>query len=84
MRDGSLVMPVASRADEAVECSGSMISFARGFDIKVEKGSYTLPYGTERIFNLVPGFQALKIVFLPDASGTIGLVIRRRTKQDPS
>ena len=84
LKDGSLVMPVASRADEAVECSGSMISFARGFDIKVETGSYTLPYGTERIFNLVPGFQALKIVFLPDASGTIGLVIRRRTKQDPS
>ena len=32
----------------------------------VNKGKMELPYGTERIYQLVPGMEALKIAILPE------------------
>ena len=78
MEDGILVLPVVSRQDEEISISGRTASFSRGFDLIAEAGTFKLPHGTRRIFNLVPGLQALRIDIIPDAAGTAMLYIRRR------
>lgn len=63
--EGILVCPVISKSDEAVEYTEN------GKELIIKKkqaavclrasGGMRLPYGKSRIFNLVPGFQALRI-----------------------
>lgn len=63
--EGILICPLISRNDEAVEVQENHKQ------IRIQKGQscvclnaleeVKLPYGTERIFNLVPGFQALRV-----------------------
>ena len=36
-------------------------------------GRMDLPYGTERIFNLIPGFQALKICIIPQRENEVAI-----------
>ena len=78
---GCFIIPVVSRQDEAISISGNIISFGRGFAVAVENGSFGLPYGERRIFNLVPGLQALKLEISPDASGLASVRIIRRNHE---
>ena len=43
-----------------------MSEIFRGAIESVNKGKMELPYGTERIYQLVPGMEALKIAILPE------------------
>ena len=76
---GKLIMPVISRESENVIIQGNRLSFERGFDIIMDKGSFSLPYGLKRIFNLVPGFQALRIDI---ADNALIRIVRRKSEQD--
>ena len=62
---GRLILPLVSRADEPVEVMPGqhrlMICKEHGNVILETAGDLLLPYGTERIFNLTPGFQALLV-----------------------
>ena len=78
---GRFIIPVVSRQDEAISISDNIISFGRGFAVAVENGSFGLPYGERRIFNLVPGLQALKLEISPDASGFASVRIIRRNHE---
>lgn len=81
--DGVLICPVVSGRDEFVDMAGN----GRAVKIKKQDGTVTvesayellLPYGTERIFNLIPGLQALRIQLNPQngmaaLSISIGLI----------
>ena len=67
---GILVFPLISRKDEKIEI-GNSDEKAKGGGLLLHKGKalvrvnsdsgLELPYGTERIFNLVPGMQAIRI-----------------------
>ena len=58
-----------------------MLIILRRFCFVVENGSLGLPYGERRIFNLVPGLQALKLEITPDASGLASVRIIRRNHE---
>lgn len=63
--EGSLICPVISRCDETVEIlDGNREMILRKEQAAVSlrtSGAMRLPYGRERIFNLVPGVQALRV-----------------------
>lgn len=66
--DGRLICPVISRSDEEIRVDGEQgnVEFGDPVRIRTEvRGEMSLPYGKERIFHLVPGFQALRIDVLP-------------------
>lgn len=75
-----IIIPVISNQDECISISENIISFSRGFDVVFLSGTFSLPFGERRIFNLVPGFQALKIEVYPDLSGKTDIEIRRIKK----
>lgn len=67
--EGTLICPVVSSSDESVSVK------ADGGGLYIKKGERSvwvnsdcgiaLPYGTERIFNLIPGLQALRVQTRP-------------------
>lgn len=63
--DGRLVCPVVSRQGENVitEGAGTVLKIKKkGVSVRIEgSGHICLPYGKERIFNLVPGLEALRM-----------------------
>lgn len=77
--EGTLICPVVSGADEsvAVEEYGNVLRIRKKHADVVVESPYKLDliYKTERIFNLVPGLQALKIQLRPH-HGMTGLSIR--------
>lgn len=82
--DGRLVLPIVSASsEEVVARRGEIMITKRGngpreagaMSVIVNVGEYELPYGDERIFNLVPGVQALRIDVLP-VDGLIDILLR--------
>ena len=78
---GKIICPLISRRDEAILVEDRRIKVEKnspfsGFYIEVHSDKeMALPYGTERIFNLVPGFEALRIDILPvDGKALVRLV----------
>ena len=72
---GSLVLPVVSRSCEEVELREGGIVIRRpggaregrgAIVLEVLRGRLLLPYETKRVFNLVPGLQALRVDVAPD------------------
>lgn len=72
---GSFVLPIISRARDRVTVERRAVTIERVDDmgamvgsvvLSVEIGSCALPYGSERIFNLTPGFQALRVDIAPE------------------
>lgn len=76
--EASLIIPFISRAEKFV--SDRLIRFEKNgvvIEASVKNGSvFSYPYGAERIFNLVPGFLALRTEIYPD-NNIIELVIRK-------
>lgn len=76
--EGTLICPVVSGADEPVAVSehGNVLKIQKEHAaVTVESpNGLDLPYGMERIFNLVPGLQALRIQLYPH-HGKTGLSI---------
>lgn len=63
------VLPLISEKDEEIiRDENSVLIRKNGIDVKavVKKGKLDLPYGVERIYNLVPGAEALKVVIGPE------------------
>lgn len=60
---GGFILPVISRSDETVEEAEQLLHISRkgGKVALAFSVPYQLAYGTKRIFNLVPGLQALRI-----------------------
>lgn len=67
--DGTLICPVVSGADETVvvDETGKRITICKknGAVVLQSNRLLSLPHGTERIFNLVPGLQALRVQINP-------------------
>ena len=65
--EGKLICPAVSRSDERVSVGEDGIYIERngkyaGTSIQIQcQGKAALPYKTDRIFHLTPGFQALRI-----------------------
>lgn len=62
-KSGYMVLPIISEIDDNMEVKKDTITITRKGK-KVEIGFSTpfeLPYGTERIFNLIPGLPAVKV-----------------------
>lgn len=72
--DGRLICPLISKGDERVTQKEDrlMIEKEKGSVLVEIEGKAALPYNTERIFNLIPGFQALRLDVSP-AEGRIGM-----------
>lgn len=65
-KEGRLIMPVVVEAeDEIAPLDGKLVIRRRNWVITVSTKQYELPYGLERVFSLVPGFQAVKISCAP-------------------
>lgn len=71
-QEGVMICPLISRQEEKVrEEEGKIIIEKRGRDggksfLQLEaEGIMQLPYGFQRIFNLTPGFQALRLDIFP-------------------
>lgn len=64
-KEGNLICPLISRGDEAVEIQKGRYSVcihkAEAEVVLETSEAFILPYDTERIFNLVPGLQALRV-----------------------
>ena len=69
--DGTLICPLVSGADEAVsvEENGKQVIICKknGQVLMESNREMRLPYNTERIFNLIPGLQALRVQINPQA-----------------
>lgn len=97
--EGTLICPMVSQGDEAVEGATEetvknttevLKKDGNNRNLKVKKEfadvyfqsetAIKLPYGTERIFNPAPGFQALRIDLNAD-NGSTGFSIRVRRRQ---
>ena len=69
---GKLICPVISREDEEVreekeKDALSLVEIKKKVPLSIKLyGAVALPYGKERIFNLIPGFQALRIDVEPE------------------
>lgn len=70
LQQGVMVLPLISRSREPVETEEGKVIITRlgvadtrlgAMTLEILEGSLRLPYGKERIFNLTPGFQALKV-----------------------
>lgn len=63
------ILPMISKkTEEIIKDDSSVLIRKEGIDVKtsVKKGKLHLPYGMERIYNLVPGVEALKIEIEPE------------------
>lgn len=65
--DGALICPLISKAGETVKQleNGLEIEKETGTVLIKTDGRAELPYGTERIFYLIPGFQAVRLDIYP-------------------
>ena len=93
VKRGTLVLPLISRSCERVAVEDKNVAVERldvhgcrigEIVVMVGDGKLSLPYGHERVFNLVPGFQALKIEVVPVAgvvdvtiSGLVGMPLAK-------
>ncbi len=62
-------LPLISEQTEQVTIEENFVKIQKNekiITILVNKGKMELPYGTERIYQLVPGMEALKIAILPE------------------
>ena len=69
---GYMVLPIITEKDDNISVENNTIAITRNGK-KVEIGfsaPFTLPYGRERIFNLIPGFPALKVELAAGSSIT--------------
>jgi len=59
----TLICPIISEVAEQVSTTAHSLTIVKhtAFIQLSVSGNYVLPYGQERIFNLIPGFQALRI-----------------------
>lgn len=68
--EGILICPLISRVGEVICCTEDkrsiQIAKTQGAAVLETPNQISLPYGTERIFNLVPGFQAVRIDLRPE------------------
>lgn len=82
--EGTLVCPIISGSDEDVACidEENMVEIHReNTAVRVETSHLAeLPYGQERIFNLVPGLQALRLDLKP-VDGFAGIVLSVHTQK---
>lgn len=72
-KNARLVLPIISKKGEPVSLESGCLKIRKEqkeICLKTGKGQLLLPYGTERIYSLVPGVEALKTVLLPE-DGTI-------------
>lgn len=83
---GKIICPLISGRGEAILVGDRRIKVEKnspfsGFYIEVQSDKeMALSYGTERIFNLVPGFEALRIDILPvDGKALVRLVYGKGT-----
>ena len=63
------ILPIVSQQAEKVAIEENTVKFLKNgkiITISVERGKLELPYGTERIYQLVPGMEAVKIMILPE------------------
>ncbi len=76
---GTLILPVISGSDEAVAINenGQKIAISKKRSTVIVESNYELrtPYGTERIFNLVPGMQALRLEIAPQNDQAVWIKI---------
>lgn len=76
---GKLICPFISREDEPIlfEQDSQKIYFIKnGHQLSVEfQGNIEFPYGTNRIFNLIPGLQAARIDVIPSQSSNIARIL---------
>lgn len=66
---GQWILPFISEQTEQVTIEENFVKIQKNekiITILVNKGKMELPYGTERIYQLVPGMEALKIAILPE------------------
>lgn len=66
---GQWILPLISEQTEQVTIEENFVKIQKNekiITILVNKGKMELPYGTERIYQLVPGMEALKIAILPE------------------
>ena len=67
---GTFVLPIISKRGEEVKQKGQNLCIEKNkknIQLEVLRGIMELPYGeTERIYNLVPGVEALKITIKPE------------------
>ncbi len=67
-----MVLPLISEASEnATPESAGLVIDKQGHPVHlaVSCGKFTLPYGTERIYNLVPGLEAIRADIISDKDG---------------
>lgn len=85
---GTFVLPLIGRSCEQVEVAADRLSICRldgsGFEagvitLEVLEGGLHLPYGTERVFNLTPGFQAVRVDIVPEG-GRVSFRLSCKTK----
>ena len=63
------LLPLISEQTEQVTIEENFVKIQKNekiITILVKKGKMKLPYGIERIYQLVPGMEALKIAILPE------------------
>lgn len=76
--EGCLICPVVSRKEEPVlfDDQENFVRIQKDHAVVTVRanGVLSLPYGTERIFNLIPGFQALRMEVLPTGPSVEGCV----------
>lgn len=77
--EGILVLPVVVEQKDIVSTFPGEISIQRnGWRIRIRPGDYVLPYQMERVFHLIPGFQAIRIDCRPiDKKTTIRIKVER-------
>ena len=66
---GQWILPFVSEQTEQVTIEENFVKIQKNekmITILVKKGKMKLPYGIERIYQLVPGMEALKIAILPE------------------
>lgn len=83
---GILIIPLVSRKDEEIVIGSddkSLVIKKEKVDIEVilSYGEMRLAYGLRRIFNLIPGLEALRIDIIPE-NGQADLIIKIKNKEE--
>lgn len=68
--DAAYICPIISAGGEPVSFDGHTLTIEKKeaiLTLTAEQGTVELPYGTERCYNLVAGFQAVKAVIRPES-----------------
>lgn len=79
--DGKLILPVVTERGDIVstDSMGIVIERRTGWLIRIALEQYELPYRQERVFHLVPGFEAIRIDCGPiDGKTTIRIKVERQ------